>query len=98
MKPQIIDLRNKIKTKKITIEFIANKPFYAVYKVLDVKGYKILIDAVYSNKNDNYCRIKISVFKKKNDFDDLIDYLANNEFCKKVYIHDYQELNDFRDD
>ena len=94
MEAQIFDLRNKSKANKITIEFVANRPFFAICDVLVIEGYKIVINELYSNKNESYCKIKFTAFKKRKKFDSLINYLANTEFCKKIYVYDYQELED----
>ncbi len=94
MEAQIVDLRNKSNANKITIEFVANRPFYDIYHVLDIEGYKIVINELHSDRNDSYCKINFTVSKKRNKFDVLINYLANTEFCKTIYVYDYQELED----
>ena len=93
MEAQIVDLRNKSNANKITIVFVANRPFFAICHALVIEGYKIVINELHSDKNDSYCKIKFSAFKKKDKFDSLIKYLANTEFCKRIYVYDYQEID-----
>ena len=94
MAAQIVDLRNKSNANKITIEFVANRPFSAISHVLLIEGYKIVINELHSDKNASYCKINFSAFTKRDKFDSLINYLANTGFCKKIYVYDYQEPED----
>ena len=59
MEAQIVDLRNKSNANKITIEFVANRPFSAISHVLVIEGYKIVINELHSDKNASYCKINL---------------------------------------
>ena len=98
MNSKIIDLRHNKYSKKIAITFYGNRPFSDVYNILKIKGYNIFLNNMYSNKEYSYCIISLIVTRKVKSFEYLINHLANEKFCKILYIHNYFEIVDIVDD
>jgi len=90
---KIIDMRHRKHARKITITFCCNRIFSDAYKEIKMEGYELSTDYMYSSKEEDSCVINLTVKRRNKSFDKYIAFLADKEFCKTIYIHDYMEVD-----